>query len=558
MSSRAGADRAFVFSRCAADASLLQRLTAPLLIAAAAVYAITVLYLTRGAVPTFDSMAWLTHATSGFAPADLVEPHNGHLIAVTRLLYAGTLRVFGTEPVIFELALIAAVVGTAIVLFLLLRKRLAAPFAAAAAVLTMFLGTTSVVIEPTVAVFAQSTAFGLGALLALERDDRLGDGLASALLVAGVLAFTIGLAFVVGAGLMIVGAGWRRRAWIVIVPTLIYAAWFAWAGDLSGASGSLAISNGLDIPAFSADALASGLAAVSGLGGDLSATGAPPGLIAIGWGRVLVVALVAALLLRARSGELSRRSVALIGVAVATWSMEALATGIRSPQLERYAFPTAVIGILLAADLLPPFALNRRTMLAALLVFGFALLPNLYQLRAKGSAIREMSALAKADLGTIELERDRVDPAAGASDGLLLPVSAGDYLRLGDEYGFVGSSPDELEAASEQVRTEADRNLVRILGIAAVPMPSIAAGGCAAAAVSGGSIELPSGGAVVRSGSDAEIRLRRFGDAFLDPMRVIGGVPTTLSIPTDSTATPWIVSVSGPARVRICALQATS
>ena len=57
-----------------------------------------------------------------------------------------------------------------------------------------------------------SVAMGLGALLALERGDRIGDLLACGLLLVSVATLSIGLAFLVGvATSVLLGSDRRRR-----------------------------------------------------------------------------------------------------------------------------------------------------------------------------------------------------------------------------------------------------------------------------------------------------------------------------------------------------------
>ena len=109
---------------------------------AVVVYAAWVLWLTRGVgfvdddLPTFAS-------SNGFSPGALLDPYNGHLIAVTRFIFAGSLRIFGAEH---------ADSGRGrdrrrrcpVALFALLRRRLAAYPSLALALVVLFFGTTGV------------------------------------------------------------------------------------------------------------------------------------------------------------------------------------------------------------------------------------------------------------------------------------------------------------------------------------------------------------------------------------------------------------------------------
>ena len=80
-----------------------------------------------------------------------------------------------------------------------------------------------------------SMAFGIGALLAIERADGRGDAFACVLLVASLAFAEIALAFAAGVLVAIaLQRGPLRRAWVVAVPILLYAVWYPTFGQ-SGA-----------------------------------------------------------------------------------------------------------------------------------------------------------------------------------------------------------------------------------------------------------------------------------------------------------------------------------
>lgn len=533
---------------------------------AIALYVLVALHLTRGTVQTFDSMTWMTDASSGAGLSDLFSPHNGHLIFVTRALYATSLWIFGDSPLPPQLMLIVAVAATSWLMFRLLLKRVDPLIAGAASIVVLFLGTSSVVLDPTVAVFAQTTAFGFGALLTLEWSTRRGDAVACALLVLGVLAFSAGLAFVVGAAVLIAfGSDRVQRAWVPIVPLVVYGVWFLAAGDLDdgGGSSSLAAANILLIPQFDFDSLASGLAAVTGLGGDLTGP-RELGMVAIGWGRVFAVGFLVLLLIRFRE-RIPPRAAALIAIAMTYWTMQALAADeFRTPQLDRYVFVSAAVCILLAAELPPSRRLAHGAVLAAVAVATFSFVSNLSALRSQGVTLRVQSQIAKADLGTVEIAGDAVRAEVPVSAGLLEPVSSGTYLAMTDEHGDLGYSAAELSAAGPGVRTEADENLVRILGIAPVSAPRGGArsgqtGECSEVDSMYGVVvsELPAGGAVIKGAAGADLHLRRFGDTYLAPMQLPEAGAALITIPDDSSTQPWSTQIETGGSVRICALNPT-
>ena len=123
------------------------------------------------------------------------------------------------------------------------------------------------------------------------------------------------------------------------------------------------------------------------------------------------------------------------------------------------------------------------------------------------------------------------------------------------EFGSPAFSLSQLKAQPEPVRQEADRLLADNLGVRLGPTAA-APNGCRKIRGEPGvgtSVALPRGGAVLRSPSASEVRLRRFGAAF--PAEPVGSlaadVPTSLIVPPDLVPDPWYVGASGPELV-IC------
>ena len=107
-------------------------------------------------------------------------------------------------------------------------------------------------------------AAGLGALLVIEREDKRGDALACALLILSFTFSELALPFVLGVGVAIAQArGPLRRAYVVVVPLLLYAVWYAGWGH-TGTS-YLSFHNVANSPVYVLDGLASGLVSLLGL-----------------------------------------------------------------------------------------------------------------------------------------------------------------------------------------------------------------------------------------------------------------------------------------------------
>lgn len=543
------------------------RNAAIVLAAAIVLYAVLAIYLTRGATFAFDGMTWFAKAADGFAANVILEPHNGHLIALTRLLYAGTVRVFGPDEFVIGLARIFAVSASAVLLFVLLKRRLSPFVALVPTLLILFLGSTPVLLDSNVAVFAQTTALGLGAFLALERGDRFGDALACVLLVLAVLSFSLGVPFVVGAAVLIApGADRFRRAWVVLIPLVVYGAWFVWAqkfqtpGFQLGGGGPevTSFSNILLAPRFGADSLAAALAALTGLGHDFSSTSVGGSLIPLGWGRVLAVAFVWIVAWRIALAGITSRTAAFIAVLLAYWAAGALTVSVlRVPEIDRYVFTAAILCVLIAAETVRGIPLRRNWYLMLIGVAILALPANLAQMRVTGAAIRDRSDAVRAQLAAVTLERDRIGPDFRLSDDLLIPVDAGSYFGAADRYGSVAFSEDQLLDQPPVIRERVDTTLGRIL------TPRVAEGAaphgrCELQQGMDGSVDvtLPSGGAVLRATSEGRVGLRRFGDAAtIEAGSLAPGRFATLAIPPDASAQPWIATVEGPSTVTVCPLE---
>lgn len=518
---------------------------------AVAAYAATALYLTRGVTFTFDELTWLVESSRGFDAESVLAPHNGHLIAITRLLFLSSLELFGPEHLPIRVFTIVMVATVAVLAFLLIRRRVGPLPALLGAILILFLGSTPIALQPSVTVFAQSTAAGLAAFLMLERRDRLGDVAACALLVLGVASFSLGVAFVVGAAVMIgLDRDRLRRAWVVVVPLVLFAAWWLWARKFE--QDPATISNLLQAPRFAVDSLATALAALAGLGGDL--VEGTEGSTAPAWGQILALATLVTLVAHGLRSGLTRLTWVLIAVLVTYWTLGALGLAeLRTPETTRYIFPTAVLALVIAAELLR--SVDRRRVLAgAAVLVAFALPANLYELREEGAVMRASSVDAAATFAILELQRETVDPGFDGSLGLLIPLNAGRYLELVDRYGPVGTPLDELASGPERGREQADGTLERIVQPSLEPVDRAAVRG--PCVTSADRAVLPPEGAVVSSAEGGVLRLGRFaGEATIDVAGVLAaGRPAELRLPPDASPQPWFAVVDGGGAIEVCAL----
>ena len=369
---------------------------------AVVVYAVLVLWLMRGVGFVEDDLP--TFATSnGFSPGALLEPYNGHLIAVTRLIFAGSIRIFGPEHAPIQVAVVVAGAAAAVALFALLRRRLAAYPSLALALVVLFFGTTGVPLLSSVTMFAQASAFGLAAYIALDSQLRRRDLIACALLILSVLSFEVGVAFAVGAAAWIlVETGRWRRIWIAAIPVVLYAAWYVWAPPYDAGQ----LSNALLIPSYAASSAAAALSALTGLSADFADL-SPQGVLDTGWGQLIAVLLAIATAVQVYRRGISGLMMAGVGILAVLWigGGLTLTIGFRVPESARYAYPVAIALILIFSAAFSGYLSGRRGLIVSAVFLVIAMPLNLWELRSGALATR-----AKSDLGS-RRPRDHRDAA---------------------------------------------------------------------------------------------------------------------------------------------------
>ncbi len=515
----------------------LDRLAAPVLLVAIIVYAGVALYLTRGVIFTGDELGYFGGST-GWAPGDLFHPHNGHAIVVTRVIYEASLSIFGAEYLPIKLSMIAAVSLTAWLLFVFLSRRVGRTAAVFPAVLLLFAGANPVLIQGNIMMFAQASAAGLGALIMLDRRDRLGDVVAAALLTAACFSIEAGVGFAFGVALWLLLGGDWRRAWVGLLPLVAYGIWFLWARQFDQESGELA--NVLLAPAYAADSLAAAVGSYFGFAIDFTDSGTPPGL---DWGRVLAAVAVCGIVWRAVRHPPSAAVLAPIGILLVLWIGGSLVYGPkRSPVEPRYLMVVGIAVLLIAGEVYRGWRPGRAGLLGLLAVAVLAIPGGLHLLRAHAGGIRSTAANQQGFLVALELQPDE----AMAQQ----PVTAA-YIRGVESWGSLTIPAAELPAAAPAVRAEADQTLGELLEPRLEPAPR--RGECDPAAE--GEVELPAGGAVLVSSGGGSVTLRRFGD---QPVVAAGelapGEPATLALRPDASQVPWKATVAGGGEIRVCAL----
>jgi hypothetical protein len=507
-----------------------------------------------------DEWAFLLHR-GGFSPDVFLEPHYEHIAVAPIVVYKGLLALFGMDsPTPFQVVAVATFLLTVALLFVYLRRRVSAWLALAGVLPILFFGSSwDDLLWPFQIGYFGSMAAGIGALLALDREDRAGDLWACALLVVALSFSSVGVPFAVaGAVHVLTGADVRRRAYVAAVPIALYALW--WLGWGHEAENRASLDTLLASPAFVFDGFASNLSSLLGLAGTKAFE-----TDSFAWGRPLLIGALALAGLRLwRLGRVPRWVLVTVALGLSFWLLAGLNTMIgREPDAGRYQYVGAIFTLLIAAELLRRTRIPRPAVIAALAISAVAALSNFSLLEEYGSGLAGLAAQQRGGLAALELARDRADPGfqltmENSDVDYLGELDAGSYFSAVDGYGSPAYDPAQLVAASEPARIAADKVSAAALGITLEPASGgPPAGDCLLARPAGAAIEgdLPPGGALlaVPPRVYANVDLRRYATASF-PVKLgrLRGATAALRIPPDRSSEPWQIGITATGPVRIC------
>ena len=515
---------------------------------------------------------WLSHVTffyddwdpllnrRGFSAHTILRPHVDHIIISVTLIYKALQATFGMESLVpYALVSVGTFLASVVLFFAYVRRRVGDWLALAASVPILFLGAAhDDLMWPYEVSFTGAMAFGIGALLVLERRRRHADAIVCALLVCSFTFSELALPFVIGVAVAIaLDRGPWRRAYVVVIPLLFYAAWYAgW--------GHTAISNtSLEQIASSPAYLMNGLA--SSVGGILGFSGSPfTDTTAIMWGRPILLAILVGAVVRLRaSAPVSRWFLVTLLILVSFWLLTAANAGVfRPPTASRYQYAGAVLLLLAVADLASGVRLRLPGNVIALGIAGIAALGGISTLHQWYGYLSSATVSVRGGLAGLEIAADRVSPdlvldQQNSDVNYLNAVRAGPYLSAVSKFGSPAYGEAELATAPEPARLAADKVLANGLGIAfqrisGTPSPSGPAprlvgprgpagerhGSCLTVQTIHGQpalVSLPPGGAIleVARPGRAALMLRRFASSFSINGRTLRATPASTSRRTD-------------------------
>jgi hypothetical protein len=528
---------------------------------------------------TGDEWDFLLHRR-GFSAAVFLDPHVDHIVLAPVAIYKALLAMFGMSSALpFQIVSTLAFLLSVVLLFLYLRRRVGDWPALLGSVLILFLGAAwSDLLFSFQIGFSGSIAAGIGAVLALERDDRKGDLVACALLALSTSFSELGVPFVVGAFVSVaLGPAPRRsRLYVALVPVALYGIWYLGWGHTGANTASF--HNLVNSPKFVFDAVSQNLASLFGLATPLNGETGLNLVVGLNRGRILLVIAIALAIWRLwrlrQVGRPSRWLWAVLAAGGTFWFLTALNAYpfLRTPTAGRYQYPGAIFLLLIAAELLRGVRLDRRALAAATAVTvaaaisGYIFLHDGYRLR------RETSDTLRAQLAALETGRGHVRRDHIVPFSLFVSFDAGSYFSAVDAFGSPAFSESQLAARDEADRIAADGVLAREEGIKLGPMVSGAdrsarargrchalsgsQSGSAALALGPGSYTLSARkqpGATLQAG--VPVQAARFADlpwvniGALDP-----GAAAVLSIPPDKSSRPWRLYTPAAGAVSVCKL----
>jgi hypothetical protein len=498
----------------------------------------------------------------GWSVSTFLDPANEHLVALAILIYKLLLSAFGMDsPRPFQVAAVLLFLLSVALFFLYARARVGPWLALAAILPILFLGSAwDDLLFPYQLTFFGSMSCGLGALFALERRTRGGDALATLLLVGSLLFSDLGVPFVAGAAVEVVLDRERvRRAFVAVVPTLLWLAWYAGWGQT--AETFISFQNAANIPGYVLNGLATSAASLFGVNRTLTGTTASP----LDWGRPLLVVLIGFAGWRLyRLGRPPARTLAVLAIMLGFWTLTALnASPLTLPTVGRYQYMGVLLMLLVAVELARGLTVQRAAVMILVAVAALSALNNFNRLRNSARGLVGVAQRERAGLAGLELARGQVRPsfasfdANAAASNFLGFLDAESYFAAVDAYGSPAYTPAELADSPDTARGAADVVLASALDVKLQPVPGPPVAGCLVVAVTGGEPAVgpvPARGVVLRADTGTvRAKLRRFAsESFPVDLGTVPRQAALLRIPVDRSDRPWILELSGKGRASVC------
>jgi hypothetical protein len=441
-----------------------------------------VLYETRGFTFYFDDWDFVLHRP-GLSATALLAPHGPHLVLVPIVVYKILLSVFGGSSFLpFRLLAALSLVATALVLGIVCRRVWGRWWGLAPVLLLVTLGSGAWTLLWSFQIgYAVANSAGLLALFVLSLDRRHANAIGCGLLILSLASGSQGIGYLVGAAvILLLGKDWRRRAWVVLVPAVLYGLWYVKYGQ-QGSETSLSMWRGT-LP-YGATIFSSTISGLLGLGSPSSDL--PPQLDP-SFGEPIALAAIAGLGFAMWRGWRPPRLFWGVAAALATlWVATSLTIG-RKPTDSRYLSTNAVLLLVCLCLTLPRPALRRGAVATAIFALVVISATNFGQFGAMRNQMLTTDKQNRAQLTSMLIMRGLLSPAftpaAPFSTGLANDVQAGPFYSFYDRHRLPVYSISGLQAQDEGTREVADQTLAlgEELGYEFVPVGRLSAGGAPA------------------------------------------------------------------------------
>lgn len=504
-----------------------------------------------------DDWAFVIYREEG-SLGDFLDPHNEHISILPVAIYKLFLSVFGmTSAIPLQIFSVAIFLLSVFVLFLYLKPLVGKPAAVIGCAVVLFFGAAWEDLLWAFQIgFSISIAAGIGALIALRRQDAFGDRIACLLLVISVISTTLGIPLAIGAAvaLLLQRESLFRRLYVVVVPAVVYGTWYLGWGHT--AESALSIGNALNAPEYIARSFSLTVTEVTGLSRVIKSSATMPSLAV---GLAAVVAVAVGVRQRAR---IPRPLLVAGSIAIAFWGLAALnVVPGRDFGASRYQFPNAVFLLMILAGAFEGARPRARELTALGMIALAAIVVNIDALRdGYRDVFKPISDKGIAGLTALDIARDSVDPGLGVGMNLddTAYVAAGDYFTAEDKYGSPVWSESEIAESSGFARTRVDQILVAALPISARQMPpGLESVSCrqvqAGAPGSAEAVPLPARTFSIRPEQGVFLAVGRYSDGVTTGAALVEpNVETVVHIPGDSSEKPWRIGFFGEGKVRVC------
>ena len=499
-----------------------------------------------------------------YGPTDWMLPHNQNIIILPAAVYQLSLSLFGMTSLPLHLISLPLFLASVVLLFFWMRPLVGDPASVLGCAVVLFLGAA---IGDVVSAFQMgyfgSAVGGLGALLLLRRNTRRSDTAACVLLVFSTLCSTLMAPFLAGAAVELLFRDQARPdfrkllrdSWVVVVPLLLYLAW--WIGWNMDGSQQTSLKNALELPLYLLAAFGFAGASLTGLFPLRELTGSYlwvlPGIaMAIGFLMVL-----------RRRHRIPPEFLVGLACGLGFWGLCGLNhTAAREFFTSRYQYPGVVFLLMMLAGAFHGYRPSKRQLkwMGGLAAVSIAI--NVFGLiYAFNHTYKPYEVKNLVSLAVIDLSWDTVSPdfrVGIGTDGEGDQISARDYKAAVNRYGRPPITEALLEGTTEKNRDKLDQLMVLALPVGPVPDLALTATGKGCRTLSANpqasdKMVIAPGTFLISSQSDTAVRLARYGSGPGALAWSVGaGKPLGYRIPADRSSRPWRIGFQGRGEVTVC------